>query len=55
MLPPFGLSASSVPALRARVNLGICSRALPEVGSELVATRRQKRVKFVHGAPVRRR
>ncbi len=34
---------------------GTCSSALPLVGSEFVKTRRQKRRKFVHGAPVRSR
>ena len=53
-LPAVGSSASSMPALSAITHFGTCSSALPLVGSEFVATSRQKRAKFVHGAPVRR-
>ncbi len=53
-LPATGSSASKVPALSAITHFGTCSSALPLVGSEFVATSRQKRRKLVHGAPVRR-
>ena len=53
-LAAVGSSASSVAALSAMTIFGTCSSMLPLVGSELVATSRQKRVKLVHGAPVRR-
>ena len=53
--PVPGSSASNAPAEIVITIFGICSRALPLVGSEFVRTRRQKRRKFVHGAPVRRR
>ncbi len=52
--PADGSSARRVAALSAISSFGICSRAFPLVGSELVRTSRQKRRPFVHGAPVRR-
>ena len=42
-------------AISAIKNFGTCSRAFPLVGSLLLRTSRQKRRKFVQGAPVRRR